>query len=49
MRRRSAEKRTPVSDPKYDDKTVARFVNYLMRSGKKKCCMSHRVRGIRSD
>ncbi len=35
MRRRSAEKRIPVSDPKYDDVTVARFVNYIMRDGKK--------------
>lgn len=35
MRRRRAEKRIVISDPKYGDETVSRFVNRLMVSGKK--------------
>lgn len=35
MRRRSAEKRPVIADPKYGDETVSRFVNRLMVSGKK--------------
>lgn len=35
MRRRSAEKRPVIADPKYGDETVSRFVNRLMISGKK--------------
>jgi small subunit ribosomal protein S7 len=34
-RRRSAEKRGLVSDPKYNSELVARVVNALMKSGKK--------------
>jgi small subunit ribosomal protein S7 len=34
-RRRSQRKREFIGDPKYDDITVARFVNYVMRRGKK--------------
>jgi small subunit ribosomal protein S7 len=34
-RRRGTRKRPPVPDPKYGDPTVARFVNYVMRRGKK--------------
>lgn len=35
MRRRSAEKRAVVPDPKFGDETISRFVNRLMVSGKK--------------
>ncbi len=35
MRRRSAEKRPLLPDPKFGDQTVTRFVNRLMLSGKK--------------
>lgn len=34
-RRKSIKKRDIAPDPKYGDVTVARFVNYLMRKGKK--------------
>jgi small subunit ribosomal protein S7 len=34
-RRRVADKREILPDPKYSDKTVARFVNMVMRRGKK--------------
>ena len=35
MRRRKAEKREAVSDPKYSSALVARFINTLMIKGKK--------------
>jgi small subunit ribosomal protein S7 len=35
MRRRAAEKREVLPDPKFGDITVAKFVNCLMRDGKK--------------
>ncbi len=35
MRRRRAEKRIVVPDPVHGDETVAKFVNAIMRSGKK--------------
>jgi len=35
MRRRSAEKRDLIPDPKYSSKLVSRFVNIIMRKGKK--------------
>jgi len=35
MRRRKAEKREAVADPKYDSKLVAKFINSLMLAGKK--------------
>jgi len=35
MRRRRPEKRKILPDPIYNDIVVARFVNYLMKSGKK--------------
>ncbi|ARA91782.1 MAG: 30S ribosomal protein S7 [Bacteroidetes bacterium] len=35
MRRKRAEKRTVTPDPIYNDELVARFVNYVMRDGKK--------------
>ncbi len=35
MRRRSAEKIEPLADPKYSSKLVAKFINNLMREGKK--------------
>ncbi len=35
MRRKSAERRTVSPDPVYDDALVARFINYVMHSGKK--------------
>lgn len=35
MRRRRAEKRTVVPDPKYKSAAVSRFVNILMTQGKK--------------
>ncbi len=34
-RRRTAKKRDYQPDPKYGDVTVARFINYVMRRGKK--------------
>ncbi len=34
-RRRSTKKRAFEGDPKYNDVTVARFINYVMRRGKK--------------
>ncbi len=34
-RRREVIKREVVHDPKYDDELVARFINYIMRKGKK--------------
>ena len=35
MRRRRPEKRKILKDPIYNDLTVAKFVNYIMRGGKK--------------
>lgn len=35
MRRRRAEKRHVIPDPQFADVTVTRFINYLMRDGKK--------------
>ncbi len=35
MRRRRAEKREAVSDPKYSSRLVAKFINNVMREGKK--------------
>lgn len=35
MRRRTAEKRQVVPDPQFSDIAVTRFINYLMRDGKK--------------
>lgn len=35
MRRRSAERREVVPDPKFSNKTVSRFVNIMMIDGKK--------------
>lgn len=35
MRRRSAEKREPLADPKYNSRLVAKFINSFMLSGKK--------------
>ena len=35
MRRRAIKKRTVSPDSKYHDVTVARFINYVMRKGKK--------------
>jgi small subunit ribosomal protein S7 len=35
MRRRRPEKRTILPDTKYDDLSVAKFINYIMDSGKK--------------
>jgi small subunit ribosomal protein S7 len=35
MRRRKAEKRDVQPDPVFQDKLITRFVNYLMRDGKK--------------
>ncbi|MCA9405573.1 MAG: 30S ribosomal protein S7 [Candidatus Omnitrophica bacterium] len=35
MRRRRAEKREPIADPKYSSKLVTKFVNVLMVEGKK--------------
>lgn len=34
-RRRGAEKRTILPDPKYGDQVLAKFINIAMRSGKK--------------
>ena len=35
MRRRVAEKRTVLPDPKYGDQVVAKFINRVMKSGKR--------------
>ena len=35
MRRRRPEKRTILPDPGYNDLAVAKFVNYIMKKGKK--------------
>jgi len=35
LRRRRPEKRTILPDPVYKDYTVAKFVNYIMKNGKK--------------
>tara|TARA_B100001175_G_scaffold265965_1_gene236467 strand:- start:1164 stop:1631 length:468 start_codon:yes stop_codon:yes gene_type:complete len=35
LRRRRPEKRTILPDPTYNDYTVAKFINYLMKNGKK--------------
>ena len=35
MRRRRPEKRTILPDTKYNDLSVAKFINYIMESGKK--------------
>ena len=35
MRRRRAEKRDVIADPKYNSKLVSRFVNVIMMKGKK--------------
>lgn len=35
MRRRKAEKRLVKPDPQFKDQLVTRFINYLMRDGKK--------------
>ncbi len=35
MRRKSAERRIPSPDPQYHDPLVSRFINYVMRDGKK--------------
>ncbi len=40
MRKKRAEKRYVVPDPKFDDVTVARFVNSLMLDGKKSIARS---------
>jgi small subunit ribosomal protein S7 len=44
MRKRRAEKRRVALDPKYNDYTVAKFINYIMIQGKK-----HVSRGIVYD
>jgi small subunit ribosomal protein S7 len=40
MRRRSAERRSPAPDPVYNDVLVSRFINYVMRDGKKSVAQS---------
>lgn len=35
MRRKSAERRIASPDPQYNDALVSRFINYVMRDGKK--------------
>ena len=35
MRRRRPEKREILPDPFYNDRLVAKFVNYIMKQGKK--------------
>ena len=35
MRRKRAERRPVAPDPVYNDELVARFINYVMRNGKK--------------
>ncbi|HIO71550.1 MAG TPA: 30S ribosomal protein S7, partial [Flavobacteriales bacterium] len=40
MRRSKAKKRILLPDPKYNDVMVTRFVNHLMREGKKSTAFS---------
>lgn len=35
MRRRRAEKRDVIQDPKYNSKLISRFINVMMRDGKR--------------
>lgn len=35
MRRRRAETRDVIADPKYDSKLISRFINVIMKKGKK--------------
>lgn len=35
MRRRRPEKRVILPDPVYNDLAIAKFINYLMKKGKK--------------
>jgi small subunit ribosomal protein S7 len=35
MRRRRAEKRVPAADPKYNSRTLGKFINMVMNRGKK--------------
>lgn len=39
-RRRRAEKRTLIQDPKFNSELVARLINYIMRRGKKSTAQS---------
>ena len=43
-RRRVAERRAILPDPKYQDQVLAKFVNMVMRSGKKSIAEAHCVR-----
>lgn len=40
MRGKAAPKRVIIPDPKYSDVTVAKFINYVMRGGKKTVAQS---------
>lgn len=40
MRRRTAERRSQIADPKYNDKLVAKFINMVMLKGKKSVAQS---------
>ena len=35
MRRRRAERREPLADPKYNSKLLGKFINMVMERGKK--------------
>lgn len=41
MRKKRAEKRKMLPDPRYNDIVVARFINNVMIQGKKKYCKKH--------
>ncbi len=40
MRRKKAEKRQQIRDPKYNDKLIAKFINMIMLGGKKSVAQS---------
>ena len=40
MRRKKAEKRQQIRDPKYNDKLIAKFINMIMLGGKKSIAQS---------
>ena len=40
MRKKTADKRSRLSDPKFNDPLVARFINNIMKQGKKNVAQS---------
>ena len=46
-RRHRAEKREINPDPKYGNQVVSKFMNSIMRAGKKSVAENHRLRRVR--